>query len=101
MSQHLILCMGAAEKFRQTKPLVVQYIPKSPGKFMILQALPTIASLLFLLHLIHACILQSWNKTVETFHNLIYHMRAIITRGLYTFYPLFEVQKRFFKGLFS
>ena len=22
-------------------------------------------------------------------------------RGLYTFYPLFEVQKRFFKGLFS
>ena len=32
---------------------------------------------------------------------LIYRTRAIITRGLYTFYPLFEVQKRFFKGLFS
>ena len=31
----------------------------------------------------------------------IYRTRAIITRGLYTFYPLFEVQKRFFKGLFS
>ena len=28
----------------------------------------------------------------------IYRTRAIITRGLYTFYPLFEVQKRFFKG---
>ena len=31
---------------------------------------------------------------------LIYRTRAIITRGLYTFYPLFEVQKRFFKGFF-
>ena len=31
----------------------------------------------------------------------IYRTRAIITRGLYTFYPLFEVQKRFFKGLFA
>ena len=30
-----------------------------------------------------------------------YRTRAIITRGLYTFYPLFEVQKRFFMGLFS
>ena len=30
-----------------------------------------------------------------------YRTRAIITRGLYTFYQLFEVQKRFFKGLFS
>ena len=30
-----------------------------------------------------------------------YRTRAIITRGLYTFYPLFEVQKRFFKGLVS
>jgi hypothetical protein len=29
----------------------------------------------------------------------IYRMRANITRGLYTFYPLFEVQKHFFKGL--
>ena len=32
---------------------------------------------------------------------IIYRTRAIITRGLYNFYPLFEVQKRFFKGLFS
>ena len=31
----------------------------------------------------------------------IYRTRAIITRGLYIFYPLFEGQKRFFKGLFS
>ena len=30
-----------------------------------------------------------------------YCTRAIITRGLYNFYPLFEVQKCFFKGLFS
>ena len=29
----------------------------------------------------------------------IYRTRAIITRGLYTFYPLFEGQKRFFKEL--
>ena len=31
----------------------------------------------------------------------IYRTSAIITCGLYTFYPLFEVQKRFFKRLFS
>ena len=30
-----------------------------------------------------------------------YRTRAIITRGLYTFYPLFEGQKRFFKEVFS
>ena len=30
-----------------------------------------------------------------------YRTRAIITRGLYTFYLLFKVQKRFSKGLFS
>ena len=30
----------------------------------------------------------------------IYRMRAIITRGLYTFYPIFEGQKRLFKELF-
>ena len=30
-----------------------------------------------------------------------YCMRAIITRGLYTFYSLFEVKKRFFQGAFS
>ena len=29
-----------------------------------------------------------------------YRTRAIITRGLFTFYPLFEVQKRFIKLLF-
>ena len=36
-----------------------------------------------------------------TFIKQKYRTRAIITRGWYTFYPLFEVQKRFFKGLFS
>ena len=30
-----------------------------------------------------------------------YRTRAIITRGLYTFYTLFKVQNCFFKGLFS
>ena len=30
----------------------------------------------------------------------MYRTRAIITRGLYTFYPIFEGQKRFFKELF-
>ena len=28
-------------------------------------------------------------------------MHAIITRGLYIFYPLYEAQKRFFKEVFS
>jgi hypothetical protein len=32
---------------------------------------------------------------------LKYRTRAIITRGLYTFYPLFKGQKRFFKEVFS
>ena len=32
---------------------------------------------------------------------LIYRTRAIITCGLYIFYPLFERQKRFFKEFFS
>ena len=30
----------------------------------------------------------------------MYRTRAIITRCLYNFYPLFEVQKRFFQGAF-
>ena len=32
---------------------------------------------------------------------ITYRTRAIITRGLYTFYFIFEVQKRLFKELFS
>ena len=32
--------------------------------------------------------------------NCIYRTRAIITRGLYTFYSIFEVQKRLFKEFF-
>ena len=31
---------------------------------------------------------------------LLWFFLYVKTRGLYTFYPLFEVQKRFFKGLF-
>ena len=30
----------------------------------------------------------------------MYRTRTIITRGLYTFYSLFEVQKRFLRGFF-
>ena len=37
---------------------------------------------------------------VEIFHYSEYRMRAIITRGLYIFYPILEDQKRFFKELF-
>ena len=38
------------------------------------------------------------NKRV---YSLNYHTRAIMTRGLYTFYTIFEGQKRFFKEVFS
>ena len=31
-------------------------------------------------------------------YEIIYHMRAIITRGLYTFYPIFEGPKRFLRS---
>ena len=31
---------------------------------------------------------------------IAYHMRAIIPRGLYTFYPIFEGQKRFLRSFF-
>ena len=30
----------------------------------------------------------------------VYRMRTIVTRGLYTFYPLFDVQKRFSRDFF-
>ena len=36
----------------------------------------------------------------EHLQKINYHTCAIITRGLYTFYPLFEVQKRFLRGFF-
>ena len=41
---------------------------------------------------------HKWNYIITKY---IYRTRTIITRGLYSFYPLFEAQKRFFKGLFS
>ena len=41
-------------------------------------------------HPINNLVLRVW--CCQPFYR--YHMRAIITRGLYTFYPLFEVQKR-------
>ena len=41
--------------------------------------------------------------SIDSIHetNSIYRTRAIITRGLYFFNPIFEAQKRFFKELFS
>ena len=33
-------------------------------------------------------------------NHCLYRMQAIKTRGLYTFYPIFDGQKRFFKELF-
>ena len=58
------------------------------------------------------CLPQTWNviilncyKFLEYLFNRLnksmYRTRTIITRGLYSFYPLFEVQKRFFMELFS
>ena len=42
-----------------------------------------------------------WSTFLFWIFKIKYRTRAIITRGLYSFYPLFEAQKRFFKGLFS
>ena len=44
--------------------------------------------------------MQPYCQDCVNFH-FVYRTHAIITGGLYTFYPLFEVQKRFFKVLFS
>ena len=38
---------------------------------------------------------------IYSYSQFMYRTRAIITRGLYSFYPLFESQKRFFKEVFS
>ena len=46
---------------------------------------------------------QKSNKIVQLKYICVIdidHTRAFITRGLYTFYPLCEVQKRFFQGAF-
>ena len=39
---------------------------------------------------------KQYNVSMQDHIKSIYRTRAIITRGLYTFYPLFEVQKCFF-----
>ena len=47
---------------------------------------------------------HAYNEAINFYSadfSIKYSTRAIITRGLYIFYPLFEGQKRFFKGLFS
>ena len=43
---------------------------------------------------------QKFSKYLKKSQSL-YRMRAIITCRLYTFYPLYEVKKHFFKGFFS
>ena len=45
--------------------------------------------------------IENLQKTPFFVANFIYRTRAIITRGLYTFYPIFNGQKRLFKELFS
>ena len=47
------------------------------------------------------CVYDSKKEALSSSAIFMYRTRTIITRGLYTFYPFFEVQKRFFKGLFS
>ena len=51
-----------------------------------------------------SCLRNFFDKVILKVYVLsksMYRTRAIITRGLYTFYSLFEVQKRFFKEVFS
>ena len=56
------------------------------------------------MHLLLTGLCCTSSMTPLSLHNDInkdtYRTRAIITRGLYTFYPIFEGQKRLFKELF-
>ena len=45
--------------------------------------------------------LKSESENYVFSYMIIYHMCTILTHGLYTFYPIFEGQKRFFKEVFS
>ena len=52
------------------------------------------------------CSAKAQNNSLSIFklydrYNYKYRTRAIITRGLYIFNPLFEGQKSFFKEVFS
>ena len=51
--------------------------------------------------LIARCLFVFLSAFFNQWLELTYLTRAIITHGLYAFYPLFEVQKRSFKELFS
>ena len=46
------------------------------------------------------CASQILTLIIRFWFFLSYRMRAIITRGLYTFYPIFEDQKRFLRSFF-
>ena len=81
------------------KSLEYQLLPK-PDQFLnVFKATQDLADLLFCsisslkIQGVTNCLAFSWSGN--------YCMRAIITRGLYTCFPLLEVQKYFFKWLFS
>ena len=85
-SQNLLKELDLVKKFKNPSP--VQGIEPGPlgWKSGVVASRPLIVSFL----------------TVKTSaFQYTYRTRAIITRGLYTFYPIFEGQKRFFKVLFS
>jgi hypothetical protein len=46
------------------------------------------------------CASQILTLIIRFWFFLNYRMRAIITRSLYTFYPIFEDQKRFLRSFF-
>ena len=48
----------------------------------------------------HKCSRYSHIKGLQVKVGFIYHTHKIITRGLYTFYPIFEGQKRFLRSFF-
>ena len=53
---------------------------------------------IFRTHLREITLTQGHSISIRTVSS--YRTRAIITRGLYTFYPLFKVPKTFFQGAF-
>ena len=58
-----------------------------------------------LARLAHSLLLDTKKSRVEVANCVLillnYRTRAIITRGLYTFYPIFEGQKRLFRKILT
>ena len=74
--------------------LVLAFSYTLPHKF-----LKQIENMLY--HILIGIVISKNNKKEGPYKHMVYRTRAIITRGLYIFYPLFEGQKRFFKEVFS